>query len=212
MFFLPNDILYKIVDQLDIVSFIRLNSTCKGMQENVGLSRRITDNPIQYLNKIDGTCKKYKNLNTMIDDIFDEITDNDNICEENMTSLFKEYTTIQDQNNYTLQIHRNVKYSKNKCYYNYQFTIRKLNKQKYMQFQFMFDPIHETYIAMRHVSIDFNVPLLFLFIGCKVLFKIYGYNDVKSFKHLPEWFSHILLHKKFSGIMLKDIVGGSVII
>ena len=206
MIFLPNDVLNKIVDQLDIVSLVRLNATCKTLHRDVPLSKRTSEHPIQYVNKMDNTCKKYTNLNDMIDDIHNEILLKDDV---NCTTLFKEYTTTREHSNYTLQLHRNcVSKIRQRQTYVYSFVIRKRYMNKYIQFQFIYDPIQETYIGMRHMGCDFQVPLLFLFIGCKILFKIHGYTDIKSFAHLPQWFTKILLHKKYSGLLLKDIVNG----
>lgn len=196
---LPNDVLEKIIDQLDLLSLIMLNASCKSLHENIGYQWKKSKYPIQYLNKIDQTSHHYTNLNSMIDDIVTEILP----CSTGVHRLYKEYTTQKYQQFYTLQIHRILK----KQTYNYSFIIKKGSKSS---IQFIYDPVQETYIGIRNISNDFTVPVLFMFIGCKVLFKLHGYCDVKSFKHLPEWFLKVLLKKSFNGIMWKDITNGFV--
>lgn len=206
---MPNDILTIIMDQLDIVSLIRLNATCKKARQNIPLNHQISEYPIQYVNKLAHMSMKYNNFNDMIEDIYADIY----VPPEHnsmLTSFYKEYTTTRQHQNYTLIIHRNIKYSKNKSVYNYSFSIKKRGNKMY--FQFIFDPVQETYLAIRHIGTDIHLPLLFMYIGCKVLFKIHGYCDTKSLLDLPKWFSKILLHKKYNGMILKEIVNGFIVI
>lgn len=200
---LPNDILDKIVDQIDLVSFIRLNACCRKFRDGFGLGWKLSKLPIQYLNKLEHTSATYGCLNSMIDDIVGEFAR----CDPGAT-LYKEYTTSRHQQQYTLQIHRNIKKNKSA---NYSFIIRKGNKN-YPQFQFIYDPTQESYIGIRNIMNEFRVPLLFVFIGCRVLFKIHGYCDVKSFKNLPEWFTRALFSKKYNGYLYRDITNGFAII
>ena len=88
MYFLNNDVLKIIIDQLDVVSLVMLNATCKKMNENIGFQWKLAQHPIQYLNKIDNTSAIYDCLNAMIDDIVKEVT-----TTTTMTTLYKEYTT-----------------------------------------------------------------------------------------------------------------------
>jgi hypothetical protein len=131
----------------------------------------------------------------MVDDIVKEVSIN-NIT----TTLYKEYTTSRHHQQYTLQIHRNIKHT-------YSFIIKKGSKA---QFQFIYDPLQESYLGIRNINSESNVPALFLFIGCKVLFKLHGYCNVKSFKNLPSWYLKILFSKTFNGTMYKDIINGFV--
>lgn len=199
---LPNDIIHKIIDQLDLVSFIRLNACSKGFRSNFDLGWKMNRHPIQYLNKLENTSASYRCLNAMIDDIVLEFSRSDG------GTLYKEYTTSKHQQQYVLQIHRNIK--KNKTL-NYSFIIRKGNKN-FPQFQFIYDPAQESYIGIRNIMNEFRVPLLFIFIGCRVLFKIHGYCDVKSFKNLPEWFTKALFSKQYNGYLYKDITNGFTVI
>lgn len=200
---LPNDILDNIIDQLDLVSFIRLNSCCRKFRTQFGLDWKLTKHPIQYLNKLENTSATYACLNAMIDDIVMEFSRS-----ESSGTLYKEYTTSRHQQQYVLQIHRNLK--KNKTV-NYSFIIRKGNKN-YPQFQFIYDPVQESYIGIRNIMNEFRVPLLFVFIGCRVLFKMHGYCDVKSFRNLPEWFTKALFSKKYNGFLYRDITNGFAVI
>jgi hypothetical protein len=198
MHFLPNDILEKIIDQLDIISVIMLNSTCKAVNNHIGMKWKMSKHPIQYLNKIDNISYNYVCLNKMIDDIVHEVMISG-------SHIFKEYTTVRHQQLYTLQLHKNIK---NKSMY---FVIKKGGKLA-PYFQFIYDPIQESYIGIRNIYGDLSVPMLFVFVGCKVLFKIHGYGDVKSFSHLPVWFLKALFSKKYNGMLYKDIVNGFVTI
>lgn len=199
---LPNDILDKIIDQLDVLSFIRLNSCNKKFRSNFHLGWKLSKQPIQYFNKPENTSASYACLNRMVQDIVSEFLRSEG------GTLYKEYTTSRHQQQYVLQIHRNVK--KNKSY-NYSFVIRKGNKNV-PQFQFIFDPTQESYIGIRNIMNEFKVPLLFIFIGCRVLFKIHGYCDVKSFRSLPEWFTKALFSKKYNGYLYRDITNGFAVI
>jgi hypothetical protein len=207
MFFLPDDILKIIIDEIDIISLIMLNATCKGMRQNVPLTSKISDYPIQYVNKVAQISVKYDNFNDMVDDIYRDIYIPSDIV---MTTFCKEYNTTRQHHNYTLIIHRNIKYAKSKCTYNYSFSIKKRSTR--MQFQFIFDPMQENYIVVKNMGTDVHLPLLFLYIGCKVLFKIHGYCDTKSLSELPSWFSKLLLNKSYNGMILKDIVNGFIVI
>ena len=199
---LPNDVLDLVIEKLDLVSFIRLNASSKKFRESFDLRWKLTRHPIQYLNKLDNTSASYNCLNVMIDDIVNEFARSDG------GTLYKEYTTSRHQQQYILQIHRNLK--KNKTF-NYSFIIRKGSKN-YPQFQFLFDPAQESYIGIRNVMNEFKVPLLFVFIGCRVLFKMHGYCDVKSFKNLPVWFTKALFSKQYNGYLYKDITNGFAVI
>lgn len=200
---LPNDVLEKITDQLDLVSFIRLQGSCKAYNNIFDLDCKVSKTPIQYLNKSENTSATYTCLNRMIDDIVDEFARS-----EGGGTTYKEYTTSRHHEQYVLQIHRNLK--KNKIL-NYSFVIRK-GQKNYPQFQFIYDPMQDSYIGIRNIMTEFGVPLLFVFIGCRVLFKMHGYCDVKSFKNLPSWFIRVIFSRNYNGILYRDIVNGFAII
>jgi hypothetical protein len=211
MYFLPNDLLEKIIADLDIVSLIRLNSTSKKMHD-IGLGWKLCTHPIQYLNKASYTTNNYNDLNEMVDDMAIEIcpdgTKNRTI---ELVSQSKEYTTTRQHQNYTLQLNRNVRHMKAKTVYNYSFLIKKRG-QKIPSFQLIYDPIGETYIGIQPSGIDIHLPLLFVFLGCKVLFKIHGYCSFKNLNKFPKWFTRVLVSKNYNGLMVRDIVSGFVVV
>lgn len=208
MFLLPNDILSKIVDQLDVVSLVRLNSTCKGMRDGIGLSMKISEHPVQYLNKIDNRSYKYGNLNDMVDDILSEIQSPADACS---STLFKEYTTAQQQQSFTLQISRKSRLLKNKPLTQYSFSIKKKGA-RCSSFQLMYDACGDNYVCMRQIGAEVHLPLLFLYIGCKLIFKIHGCKEIACFREFPDWFKRILLCETYSGMLLKDIVNSYILI
>lgn len=211
MYFLPNDLLEKIIADLDIVSLIRLTSTSKKMRE-IGLGWKLCTHPIQYLNKASYTTNTYSDLNSMVDDMVAEICAQKPDSEApQRTSQSKEYTTARQHQNYTLQLNRNVRHLKGRPAYNYSFLIKKRG-QKVPSFQLLYDPIGESYIGMQQSGMDVHLPLLFLFLGCKVLFKIHGYCSFKSINQFPKWFSRVLLSKNYNGLMIRDIVNGFVVV
>lgn len=192
---LPSDVLEIILNKLDVHSYVNLNATCKPFRDMFPLSSKLSKRPIQYLNKADVKSCCYTNLNQMVDDVVSEV------CDVALKPLFKEYTTLRFRQYYSLQIHRNVR---SKGQTNYSFLLK---KGKTCVFQFIYDPAQECYIGIRNVYTE-SIPLLFIFLGCKVLFRIHGYCDVKSFQKLPDWFVKILLCKTFNGCLFKDIVNG----
>ena len=182
MNYLPNDILEQIIDKLDIVSLVRLNATCKGYQD-IGLKWKLAKMPIHYINKCENTSVAYIDLNDMILAILQEL------YKSSDCTLNKEYTL----GDFTLLVN------------NYSFTIKRVNSVK--RFQFIYDSDNKVYIAIRGIH---ELPMLFLFIGCKVLFSIHGYTNYNGFAHLPGWFTRVLLNKNYSGLLLHDIVNGFV--
>jgi hypothetical protein len=100
---------------------------------------------------------------------------------------------------------------KAKTVYNYSFLIKKRG-QKIPSFQLIYDPIGETYIGIQPSGIDIHLPLLFVFLGCKVLFKIHGYCSFKNLNKFPKWFTRVLVSKNYNGLMVRDIVSGFVVV
>lgn len=210
MYFLPNDLLEKIIADLDIVSLIRLISTSKRMME-IGLDWKLCNQPIQYLNKASYTSNTYRNLNSMVDDMVVEITGTRG---DGLSTQSKEYTTAspgRQHQNYTLQLNRSVRHLKGKPVYSYGFVIRRRG-QKAPGFQLFFDQASENYLAMHTSGADVHLPLLFLFLGYKVVFKIHGYCNTKSLRQMPPWFSRVVLSKNYNGLVIRDIVNGFVVI
>lgn len=210
MFFLPNDVLNKIVDQLDIVGLIRLNATCKGMRENVGLNMKVSKHPVQYLNKIDNRSYKYHNLTEMVDDILREIQYSSD-SSVSSASLFKEYTTNQQQQNFTLHVNRRTKSNRFKPTHYYGFSIKKKGS-RCSSFELTYDSASDCYVCMRQIGVDVHLPLLFLYLGCKLVFRMHGSREIKCFREFPSWFQKILLCDEYNGMLLKDIVTGYIVV
>lgn len=188
MEFLPNDILTIIIDQLDILSLVMLNMTSKSIYKNIGFSSKLSKKPIQYNNH------HYANLKNIIEDIVAEIR------HDHTQILYKEYTTVHFHKQYALHIYRKIR---NKSY-NYGFSIQRNHRSSV---SFLFDLSSKKYQC--HTN-NRNIPLLFLFIGCKVLFELHGYHHVSNLTYLPPGISKILLKKNFNGMMFNDIIHGFI--
>lgn len=210
MYFLPNDLLEKIIADVDIVSLIRLTSTSKRMRE-IGLGWKVCKHPIQYLNRASHTSSTYSDLNSMVDEMVAEIT---SARGDGLSTQSKEYTTAspaRQHQNYTLQLNRSVRHHKGRPFYNYGFAIKRRG-QKAPGFQLFFDKTSENYLGIHSSGADLHLPLLFLFLGYKVVFKIHGYCNVKSLQQLPPWFSRVVLSKNYNGLVIGEIVNGVVVL
>jgi hypothetical protein len=181
---IPNDIFHIIIKDLDIISLIRLSSTCKEIKNTIPILRSIIHNPIQYLNKNTNISSKYTNLNNMIDDIYSDLN--------KKSSVSKIYNTQRNNKAFTLKINKNISV--------YSFII----KNKFNEVKVIFNHTLNKYNIIYKGS-HIEVPLLFMFIGFKVLFKYHGYHPINNINKFPTWFVIIILYQKYNGNLLYEL-------
>jgi hypothetical protein len=108
-------------------------------------------------------------------------------------SVNKKYNIKHNKKTITLKINKNILV--------YSFII----KNKFNEVKIIFNHTVNKYnIIFKGRKIE--IPLLFMFIGCKLLFKYHGYHPINNIDKFPSWFIIIILYQKYNGNLLYELV------
>lgn len=190
---LPNDVLVRVFQSLDFVSIICLSATCKELQQltQEPLKKRKLNTSIHYYVKDENKSYYYDNVLNIVDDVYTGFNKTEEV------DVIKQYTSCSNYCHYVLQL---CKYSET-----YIFRIRCKSKSFVLQYHRDADQF-----TILKTDKDIKLPLLFLYIGIRVLFKVAEktlHIDLGS--HCPAWFQSLVTNDAFSGHLYIDMVNGS---
>lgn len=210
---LPNELLEKISDSLDFMSYVRLGAVCRELREHCRVENRSAD-IISYTDQ-SGNIKTFNNLNTLIEEISESIYDD----MESALIVYpstKRYSMSKGFTNHVLILNRNILFMEDENdnlvkKYTYSFCIRRndLKIPEYENLYFTNNLAAKTSAYERLMT----VPVLLFYIGVKVIFEIEGHAnfETNNFTNpLPEWLLKILTSPFYPGHIIDEISNGSI--
>ena len=209
---LPEEILLKISDNLNIIDFINFKDTCKYLESII----KIEDQCYSQLNVYETNEQtiEYNDINELVNDKTYEICDD--IFRGILTfPTSKHYSTLGKWNDYILSINRNLVLTEGEngsitSEYAYSFKIKK----KDVIYNSLYYSNNVAYKRQIHHE-PMKIPILLFYIGVKIINEIDGINmciPMNFNNEIPSWLSKMILKDEYPGYLLKELIDGEIII